>query len=69
MINKLIKNLSNLNMPWGNLIACLSDARVLGRAKCHLLAKWLFGEEALQLHCINKINDPAERHACVFPNA
>lgn len=30
MINKLIKNLSNLNMPNRNLIACLYEVRLMG---------------------------------------
>lgn len=69
MINKLIKNLSNLNMPKGNLIACLCEVRLLGRIKGDLSAKKSFGEKALQLYRVNKIDDPAERHTYVFTNA
>lgn len=69
MINKLIKNLSNLNMPRGNLIACLYELRLMGRIKGNLSSKKSIGEKALQLYRVNKIDDPAERHTCVFPNA
>jgi predicted amino acid dehydrogenase len=68
MIIKLIKNLSNLNMSRGNLIACLYEVRLLERTKGHLSAKKSLGEKALQLYRVNKIDDPAERHTCVFSN-
>ena len=68
MINKLIKNLSNLNMPKGNLIAYLYEVRLMGRIKGNLSAKKSIGEKALQLYRVNKIDDPAERHTCVFSN-
>lgn len=55
-------------MPNGNLIACLCEVRLLGRIKGNLSAKQSIGEKALQLYRVNKIDDPAERHTCVFPN-
>lgn len=68
MINKLIKNLSNLNMPNRNLIACLYEVRLMGRIKGNLSAKKSIGEKALQLYRVNKIDDPAEWHTYVFSN-